>query len=199
VPVLDGRPTNDLVGFFTWQHTTHFSRRSLANCLARSGWRTTEWLHQPDYNGDRVLCEPAPPDPAPAGDPEDATRVREVLVRWHRAAIDVMRAAAPLAEADRCLIWGGGQHVEQLYAATPFFHSHPQRGYVILDSDADKQGRTWRGIDICPPDALSDPDAAAVPVLVSSYASQPEIASAALGHGIDPTRVVTLYDTVQSY
>lgn len=198
VPVLEGRPTNDLVGFFTAQHTTHFSRRSLANCLARGGWRIVEWLQQPDYNGCRVLCEPTQPDSATVGDPEDAVRVRETLTRWHRAAIDVTHATAPLAEAERCIVWGGGMHVEHLYAATPFFQSHPAREYVIVDSDPAKQGDTWRGIDIrVPAEALGEADAAGVPLLVSSYGSQPEIARAAAELGA--RQIVTLYDEVSTY
>ncbi len=199
VPVLEGHPTNDLVGFFTIQHATHFSRRSLANCLARSGWRAVEWAHQPDYNGDRVLCAPADPEPEVAGDPADPARVREALVRWHRAVLDVMRALEALRAADRCVIWGGGTHVEHIHAATPFFLSRPQREYVIVDGDGAKQGRTWRGIDINPPDALADHDAAGVPVLVSSYGSQPEIARAAVELGVDAAQVFTLYDEVNVY
>ncbi len=199
VPVLEGRPTNDLLGLFTIQHTTHFSRRSLANCMARGGWRIAEWLHQPDYNGDRVLCEPTEPETVVAGDPQDTSRVREVLIRWHEAAVAVARASAPLAEADRCLIWGGGAHVEHLYAATPFFQSRRGREYVIVDSDETKQGRTWRGIDIHSSEALADPSAARVPLLVSSYGSQPEIVRAATERGVEPERIVTLYESVSTY
>jgi SAM-dependent methyltransferase len=199
VPVLEGRPTNDLVGLFTVQHTTHFSRRSLANTLACGGWRIVEWLHQPGYNGDRVLCEPAEPQAEPAGDPRDVDRVREVLMRWNRAVVDVSRATEPLAEAGRCVIWGGGMHVEYLYAATPFFQSRPRREYVILDSDAAKHGHTWRGIDIHPPEALTELAGADIPVLVSSYGSQPEIVRAAMERGVDSGRVFTLYDEVNVY
>jgi SAM-dependent methyltransferase len=198
VPVLEGRPTNDLMGLFTPQHTTHFSRRSLANCLAHGGWRILEWLQQPDYNGCRVLCEPAEPETVPVGDPEDAERVREVLMRWHRAAIDFARATAPIAQADRCIVWGGGMHVEQVYAATPFFQSRPQREYVIVDSDPAKQGTTWRGIDIRPPaETLADADAAGIPLLVSSYGSQPQIARAAAELGVQ--QIVTPYASVSAY
>lgn len=199
VPVLEGPETNDLVGFFTPQHTTHFSRRSLANCVARAGWRIVERLQQTAYNGYRISCKAAPPGGPPLGDPEDALRTRAALARWHRAAIDVARATAPLAETDRCLIWGGGMHLEQLYAAIPLFRSRPQREYVIVDSDPLKQGATWRGVDICSPDVLGDPDAATVPVLVSSYGSQAEIAQAILGSGVSPDRIVTLYESVNTY
>jgi hypothetical protein len=200
VPVLEGGPSNDLVGFFTVQHTTHFSRRSLANCLARGGWRIVEWLHQPDYNGTRVLCEPAAPGTEPVGDPQDAIGVREALAHWHTAAIHVTRATAPLAEAQRCVVWGGGMHLEYLYAATPFFQARPQREYVILDGDKGKQGTTWRGIDIhAPAQALADPDAAGMPLLVSTYGSQPEVARAAAELGVDSQRIVTLYEHVSVY
>lgn len=206
VPVLEGRPTNDLVGLFTVQHTTHFSRRSLANCLARGGWRIVEWLAQPDYNGCRVLCEPAEPTGDPAGDlvgdlvgdPEDAMRVRETLMRWHRAVVDVTRATAPLAQAERCIVWGGGMHTEHLYAATPLFQAKPGREYAIVDSDPAKQGDTWRGIDIlAPAQALADADAADTPLLVSSYGSQPDIVAAATELGA--RQIVTLYDEVNTY
>jgi SAM-dependent methyltransferase len=195
VPVLEGPPTNDLVGLFTTHHTTHFSRRSLANCLARSGWRIVEQLHLPDYNGDRVLCEPTDPDASPVGDPHDAARVHEALMRWHRAAIDVAGVLDALRTVDRCVVWGGGLHTEQIYAATAFFRSRPQREYAIVDSDEAKHGHTWRGIDIHPPDALRDLGAD-VPVVVSSYGSQPEIVRALAEHSVDPKQVVTLYDEV---
>jgi SAM-dependent methyltransferase len=199
VPVLEGHPTNDLVGLFTVQHTNHFSRRSLANCLARGGWRIVEWLHQSDYNGDRVLCEPTEPTPDVAGDAQDTVRVREVLMRWQRAVVDVIHSLEALREADRCIIWGGGMHVEHIYAATPFFQSRPQREYVIVDSDGAKQGHTWRGIDIHPPDVLAEHDADDVPVLVSTYGSQTDIAQAAMEHGVDAERVFTLYDELYIY
>jgi hypothetical protein len=198
VPVLEGRATNDLMGFFTPQHTTHFSRRSLANCLACGGWQIVEWLHQPDYNGCRVLCAPAQPDTAPVGDPEDAVRVRETLMCWQRAAIAVTNATAPIAQADRCIVWGGGMHVEQIYATTPFFQSRPGREYVIVDSDPAKQGTSWRGIDIhAPAEALTGADAAGVPLLVSSYGSQPQIVQAAAELGV--RQIVTPYDDVNTY
>jgi hypothetical protein len=197
VPVLEGRPTNDLVGFFSPHHTTHFSHCSLANCLALGGWRIIEWLHQPDYNGCRVLCEPAGLEAVPIGDVEDAVRVREALMRWHEATIAVARATEPLARAERCVIWGGGLHSEHLHAATPFFQSRPEREYMIVDSDPAKHGHTWRGIDISPPAQVLAAEIADVPLLVSSYADQQEIAQAAAELGM--RNIVTLYDSVHTH
>jgi SAM-dependent methyltransferase len=198
VPVLEGGTTNDLVGFFTIQHATHFSRRSLANCLSRAGWRIAESMHHSGYNGERVLCEPAEPQAVVQGDPEDVLRVHETLIGWQRAAVGVMRAAAPLAQADRCVIWGGGSHLEHLYARTHFFSARPEREYVIVDGDPAKHGGTWRGINIrAPAEVLSDAGAAGVPLVVSSYGSQSEIARAAAELGVRET--VTLYDEVSRY
>jgi hypothetical protein len=199
VPVLEGSPTNDLFGFFAPQHTTHFSRRSLTNCLAQAGWRAIESHQQPDYNGYRVLCKPAEPRPPLAGDPEDAVRVRTLLADWHRAAVEAIRACARLAETERCVIWGGGMHLEQIYATLPLFHARPDREYLIIDSDPVKHGGTWRGIDIVPPDVLNDPATKKVPLLVSSYGSQPEIVDAALKMGVGATEIVTLYDETRTY
>ena len=90
-------------------------------------------------------------------------------------------------------------HLEHLYAATPLFAANPERQYVILDSDPVKQGRTWRGIDVSAPDALSDPSCRGVPLLVSSYGSQPEIVEAARDSGVPDELIVRLYDSVSVY
>ena len=57
VPILENGQTNDINGFFSAQHLTHFSRQSLHNCLALSGWKIIDWLEQSDYNGCRVLAD----------------------------------------------------------------------------------------------------------------------------------------------
>jgi hypothetical protein len=90
-------------------------------------------------------------------------------------------------------------HTEHLYALTPFFRERPGREYAIIDIDAAKRRATWRGIDVLSPDALSDPDAARVPLLVSSYGSQPEIVRAAVERGREPASIVTLYESVSTY
>jgi SAM-dependent methyltransferase len=200
VPVVEGRPTNDLVGFFTVQHTTHFSRHSLLQCLARAGWAVVEHVSQRDYNGDRVLCRPSEKAPRASGDPHDLIHVREALGRWNQAVVDIStRLLAALDGVDRCLVWGAGMHLEHLYAATPLFGSDPARRYMVVDSDPVKQGSSWRGVDVLPPDALSDPECDGVPLVVSSYGSQPEIVEAARERGVAAELIVTLYDAVSVY
>ena len=40
VPIIENGNTNDINGFFSIQHTTHFSANSLLNCIiALAGWK----------------------------------------------------------------------------------------------------------------------------------------------------------------
>ena len=59
VPVLEKGKTNDINGFLSVGHTTHFSRKSLDNCLRIAGWEAVESVEQQDYNGLRVLAKPS--------------------------------------------------------------------------------------------------------------------------------------------
>jgi len=38
VPIIENGLTNDINGFFSIHHITHFSRRSLTNCINKAGW-----------------------------------------------------------------------------------------------------------------------------------------------------------------
>lgn len=190
VPIVERGETNDLVGFFSVQHTTHFSRQSLDNCLRAAGWEPAEtWEDELDYNGRRVLAVPAPPAD-PLGDPADAATAARVIAAWDRAAEDVSRRVA--AVGSRCVVWGAGQHLEYLFHRTPLFAG---REVTVVDSDPHKQGGRWRGHAIAPPEALEP----GVPLVVSSYGSQEEIAAAAVALGARPDDVVRLYDRVSAY
>jgi SAM-dependent methyltransferase len=198
VPILERGATADVNGFFSVQHTTHFSRGSLANCLAAGGWRPLEWQEQRAYNGCRVVAAPAAAAPAVAR-PEDVAAVERHLAGRHTALARLHAALAPVLEAPRLAIWGAGLHVEMLYHLTALFCARPERTYLLVDGDGAKQGRSWRGIDIHAPAALARPECAGVPLVVSSYGSQEEIAAAAIGLGVDPARLVRLYRHVRVY
>jgi 2-polyprenyl-3-methyl-5-hydroxy-6-metoxy-1,4-benzoquinol methylase len=200
VPVVEGPPTNDLVGFFSVQHTVHFSEHSLAQCLGRAGWEVVDRVSAVKYNGLRVLCRPRETVSMVSGDPYDLLRIREALISWQRAVVAVSkRLLASVGDVERCLIWGAGMHLEHLYAVTPFFQSRPDREYLIVDSDPLKQGRSWRGIDVIPPDIVAGSDCQDLPLLVASYGDQPAIAKAARERGVPEGYIVMLYDTVNSY
>jgi hypothetical protein len=185
-------------GFFTVQHTTHFSRGTLASCLAAAGWRSVEWQEQPDYNGCRVLAEPTRLGSA-VPRPEDVRTLDRHLAARHAALARLHGVLGPLLDAPRLAIWGAGLHVEMLYQLTALFHARTDRTYLLVDGDPAKQGRSWRGIDIHPPAVLARPECAAVPIVISSHSSQQDIARAAVGLGIDPARLVRLYRDVHAY
>jgi SAM-dependent methyltransferase len=190
VPILENGATADVNGFFSVQHVTHFSRGSLRNALALSGWRVVEWHEQADYNGCRIVAAPCP---------EDVAALQDHLAWRHAALADLERALTPVRDAPRLALWGAGTHLEMLYHLTSLFQATTSRTYVLVDGDETKQFHTWRGLEIHPPTTLARPDLAGVPVVISSYGSQEEIAEAAVALGTRATDVVRLYRQVRVY
>jgi 2-polyprenyl-3-methyl-5-hydroxy-6-metoxy-1,4-benzoquinol methylase len=201
VPVVERGATNDLVGFFSVQHTTHFSRRSLQACLRRGGWEPIEWTgEEMDYNACRVLSGPAEaPAETATGNPEDFDAMLATLGAWHQAARDVSTRLRTVSSADRCVVWGAGNHLEYLYHRTPLFHERRGREYVIVDSDPKKHGTTWRGIPVMQPSLLPSLATSGVPVVISTYGNLPEISDAAIALGLVREQLVALYDHVNVY
>ena len=156
VPILENGATNDINGFFSVQHMTHFSRKSLHNLVSSAGWRIKELDEQDDYNGCRIICEPDIP-----GKIErawgDLSLTYEYLSSWYHALVDVEKILAKYQEYKRWVIWGAGLHTEFLYQTTSFFTSNVnEREYIIVDSDPQKQGKKWRGVNIYSPGILED-------------------------------------------
>lgn len=195
VPILEHGLTNDVNGFFSPQHMTHFSRRSLANCLRRAGWTPLDWLEQRDYNGCRVVAGPAAAEDA-EGTPEDVANLHRYLAHWHGAVARVGEALAPVLDVPRLAVWGAGLHTEILYHVTPLFRARPDRQLLLVDNDPLKQGKTWRGVEIRPSSVLADVGDPVV--LVSSYGNQEAIAADCLERA-PAARIVTLYDRFRLY
>lgn len=198
VPVLEWGDTNDINGFFSVQHITHFSRHTLAGMLAATGWRILESEKIAGYNGYRVLAEKSVGQALGPAAPEDIGRLQEILGAWYRAQHGVEQRLRPLPDAGNIVIWGAGLHCEFLYQTTSLFH-HPERRFLLVDSDPLKQGRSWRGIAIQAPAKLADINWTEAALLVSSYGGQPAIAQAALAAGVPAERLITLYDAIHVY
>jgi hypothetical protein len=199
VPVLENGSTNDINGFFSIQHMTHFSRTSLQNCLAMAGWEIGEAQQQQQYNGFRVVGIPAEPIKRPEKDLQATAWLHQYLAGWYQALNSVEGRLSKLVDIGRCVIWGGGAHTEFLYQVTSFFQSNPSRKYVIVDSDPVKNGKSWRGIAIQVPDVLRQISWVDKYLVVSSYGSQPGIVKAATELGVPAERILTLYDEVRVY
>lgn len=203
VPIVEGGETNDINGFFSPQHLTHFSRNSLQKILFEAGWNIIETQLMQGYNGCRVLAEPAT---TPYKDKntkllanlEDMGSLQKVLQNWYLAQMDVEACLSNLPLEGNFVIWGAGMHTELLYQKTTLFHC-PERSFLLIDSDPLKQGNSWRGISIVGPEEISMLDCNECQFVVSSYGNQNEIRAAAADRGVPMDRIHTLYSSVSVY
>lgn len=202
VPILENAKTNDINGFFSIQHMTHFSVASLNNCLAQGGWSIEARQEQQDYNGYRVVASPTKEpsrDHSIKEDAHDWRKVLEYFNAWYGALAQVEARIKAIPNAPRLVVWGGGAHTEFLYHVTTVFHGLKDREYTIVDSDALKRGRTWRGIPISSPLRLEHINWDETALLISSYSSQNSILAAARDLHMPEHRITCLYDEVRRY
>ncbi|MFQ5740138.1 MAG: class I SAM-dependent methyltransferase [Acidobacteriota bacterium] len=199
VPILEKGLTNDINGFFSVQHMTHFSRQSLKRCLSQSGWEEVDRLEPSEYNGCRVAARPTQPNSAGQPSGQDLDALCQCLATWRKSVSQVARVLQSIEECSHCAIWGAGLHTEFLYQTTLFFQSNRRRRLILIDSDPEKQGLSWRGVPIYSPSVLESIDSARIPLLISAYGDQDVIAQAALKRGVPETAVVKLYSHLRVY
>lgn len=202
VPILESGKTNDINGFFSIQHSTHFSKNSLKNCLLKSGWRITEECSMNDYNGFRVHSIPDEEeqiDKKYNSDKKDWYLHLDYLSSWHKSLRDVEEKIHNFKDLPFYVIWGGGAHTEFLYQTTSFFHMKTDNQYIIVDSDTSKHNKTWRGIKIFDPNVLKNFNCNDKGLIISSYSSQNQIKKAALKMGIREEHILCMYDNVVRY
>ncbi|MDI1231805.1 MAG: class I SAM-dependent methyltransferase [Methylobacter sp.] len=199
VPILEYGKNNDINGFLSAQHMTHFSAHSLGKLMARTGWEILERQQMPDYNGHRILVKPGESSDKVMGDVSDRTRVSEYFENWYRNQAEVARKIESWPRASRIVIWGGGMHSEFLYQVTPLFQQDLQCEYIVVDSDPLKQGKSWRGLPILNPDVIQDVDWDDCLLVISSYGGQEAIARAAVNLNVPDSVISRLYDFVKVY
>jgi hypothetical protein len=199
VPILESAATNDINGFLTPMHLTHFSIRTLHLCMVAAGWKIETALTQEHYNGYRIIAVPTEPRAVPGGDPRDLCRTWSYLAEWYGALKKVCNRLSTIPTSARRVIWGGGMHTEMLYHLTPFFQHRPDTHYIIADSDPLKHGRSWRGLPIVPPTELKHLDWRDIHLLISSYGHQEAIAQAAVALDVPAEHIHRLYDSIRRY
>ena len=203
VPILELGATPDITGFFSPQHVTHFSVKTLGAALARAGWCTTYFQSVDGYNGWRVIAAPVTPVVVDEVRPAigDVAGLARYIADQHDHLVNV-ESRTGLLVSPFCVIWGAGLHTESLYQLTTLFRRQPDCRYVLVDRDPVKQGTTWRGIPVYAPEAvLPWIDWVETDLLISSYGDQAAMVEAARGLGVLETCIVTLYepDAVRSY
>lgn len=207
VPVLEravAEPVEDLVGFMTVQHLTHFSQTTLQTMLLHAGWlpQITECI--PGYNGFRLLASPAESDTRPVPEKDrlhDRQLAHAYTTMWQNNVTRVQKRIGTLRfdAGSPILIWGGGMHLEYLDRLTSLFRPGPR--YLIVDRDPSKTGTRCHGIPVLQPEAIPDTlwQNPHLQVVISSYAWQDDIYNTLLEKGVNPDAVKRLYDEIRRY
>lgn len=203
VPILEQGITNDIHGFYSPQHLTHFSKATLHNMLAATGWEIRASQAAQGYNGFRIYA-------ARAGQTITANRYLSVAEdiqaiykeRSHHyqslAALNKVISAIPPFET--VIIWGAGMHLEYLFQRSRLFQQLEGCNISLVDADPLKQGHTWRGLAINAPETVLDKaDLLSVGLVISSYGGQPNIAEAAMAMGVAQANIIRLYEYVNAY
>ncbi len=195
VPIIENGATNDICGFLSALHLTHFSRNSLKNILKLSGWEIIEIYEHNEYNGCRVLAKKSFIDDKFITNNIDFSLPFRYLKSWY-SAIDIIENKIEQIQPSKCVIWGGGMHLEFLYQRTSLFRGNHQ--FIIIDIDSQKQNKKWRGIDIYHPDILNHlMEDKTIIYIPSSYKGQNAIIKSLLHKGIDENSIIQLYDYVR--
>src|ERR1700675_4620268 len=195
VPLLELGLTNDVNGYFSVHHLTHFSKQSFVNCLHAAGWEVKESDEKPDYNGFAVFATPGPEIP-PVRDDLAPTLVYSYLSYWYDSLKKIETRLQRLKDARRCALWGAGIHTDFLYQMTSIFRSDSQ--YTLVDMDPLKRGKTWRGLPIQDPKLLHpNPWWVSVFFFASSYKHHDQIENPARQFGVPERCIVPLYDYIR--
>ena len=203
VPILELVKTQDVCGFFSVQHLTHFTRRTLRQAVESAGWTIVEWQEQESYNGCRILCRPgaggATASPVSAGQIQDVELLHRVLWDWNGHLSKHAASLLALQSAEHVIIWGAGMHTETLQAHFSLLSALDVKKWSLIDSDPMKIGTSWRGIPVGGPEALRGVNWSETLMLVSTYGGQEEVARLAREAGVPDAALVELYDAFRLY
>ena len=193
VPIIENGLTNDINGFFSVQHLTHFSRNSFKNILVLSGWEIVKWEEQKDYNGCRVLAKKSSKTKDIEYSKHELINLYKYLSNWYKSICNVEEKIIKL-EKERYVIWGAGMHLEFLHQTTSLFKTDKE--FIIIDSDKNKHNKSWRGIAIYSPEILNE--LIDESIIISSYGSQYKIEETikSINSNIE---IVKLYDYLKVY
>ena len=182
-------------GWFTFEHLHYFSQNSLLGMLDEAGLAPLEMriaFKEEIYPVIAAIACKTSDRGKPAKDPIAPAQARQFLdglVRrddaiWGATSRRVRNVAGP------AYVWGAGVHTAQLFDRTELLRGAQVLG--IVDRDDQKWGRRQAGREIISPEVFRkryDEE----PVVISSYASEAQIASRLTQYGIAPDRIVRLY------
>jgi SAM-dependent methyltransferase len=201
VPILELGATNDINGFFSIQHQTHFSKLSLHRLMNLAGWEIVDSYTSEDYNGYGILTKIAndfPNDPI-ENVHSDKLLLWEYLSSHYKQLAMIQNKIKVIPKSLGIIIWGAGIHTELLHRSTSLFCIKNEHEFIIVDSDPAKHGSSWRGINIYDPQVLLSMNWDVNKIIISSYGSQNVIFEAAKKLGVPASSIICLYDKIRSY
>jgi hypothetical protein len=201
VPILENGFTNDINGFFSSQHLTHFSRDSLKLFFELSGWKILRFDEQKDYNGTRVVAQPNP-EFSENNNPRfdvDKENLYKYFQHWYKTVESVEKSLLKISNNDKYIIWGAGLHTEFLFNKTSFFHNNRDAQFIFFDSDELKIGKKYKNIDIVKPFNINMDDWDDAPIIISSYGNTEEMKSLCIDQDIPEEKIITFYDKFYLY
>ena len=201
VPVIEKGFTNDLNGFLSIQHSTHFSFNSLKLIMQRAGWQILDGETM-SYNGYRIVTKPGTDNvvDVKAGAMADRVTALRYLQFYFQNLADVGEKIGKWPNTSRAVIWGAGAHTEVLYQTTEYFRQDRDREYIMVDSAVTEPVMTWRGLHAYSPKAvLADIDWSDCALVISSYGWQDAIEQDALKAGVPQSGIRKIYGHVTTY
>jgi len=202
VPIIEKGFTNDLNGFFSIQHMTHFSLNSLTVLVELAGWQVVEGTAMDRYNGYRLIAVPGNVQKSSAS--RDCTRDRNLALRYlgsyYRNLEEIGERIDNWPRTSRAVIWGAGAHTEFLYQATDYFRQNSARKYILVDSAVKQTADTWRGLNLYAPAlGLGNIDWSDCALVISSYGWQDAIEQSAIEAGVPRSAIRKIYDHIAQY
>lgn len=180
-------------GWFTLEHLHYFSEASLTRLLAAAGFAPLEFrisFKAEIYPVIAAVAVKAARAVPPAADALAVAQSRQFLERllarddaiWATTSDRLAGVKGPV------YVWGGGVHTAQLFDRTPIY------GQVkgVIDRDSQKWGVTLGDHTIISPDDFFG-RGEDVPVVISSYAAETQIAKSLGEAGIAARNIVRLY------
>ncbi len=204
VPILENHMSNkldQLDGFITIQHITHFTQKSLSNIITQSGWKIVKQKKLYKYNGYRIICKKNNNKlPKLKVHIADKNLFKKYIEKYDSLRKKISTKIKATKFSNNSIIYGAGLHLEILYHVTNFFEKNFNKKFIILDGDPLKIGRTWRGIKIYNPKIISSfPDLKKSTFIISSYPYQPEIEFFLKSSGVKKQNIFKFYEKIKRY
>lgn len=207
IPILELHgETEDIGGFFSPQHYTHFTFGTLLKLIEKTQWKIADWEVADDYNGFRILLSKEETlDQAERYRAElCSTDGRDVFdaytIRRHCLLDSQRKTLERIREFSKLIIWGCGFHTEQLLSFTNLEDLASDLEVLLVDGDHFKIGKSYHNCRILDPVSLADiEDFSDTGLLVSSHSSQSGITEAALTYGFPSENIITLYNKIVAY